>query len=302
MKVKQTELDLQDRTFKCAPSQGPLLVIDSSYLCHRAFHAQRGLSWDGVPTGVVFGFLKSIRALKNEFQTDRIAFCFESRQLLRKSIFPKYKARRRKDNEDPDKMAARNELQRQIEDLKNEHLPRIGFANVFSAPGFESDDLMAALALRERDVILVTSDADMYQCLSPSVRMHCPTSRRLFTEKWFVNEYGIPPRKWAMVKAIAGCKGDGVPGVEGIGETTALKFIRGDEVKNPKGAREKILRSKDIIRRNRRLVELPFFGTPVPRLQPDRVSRNRWDEVCAQLGFRSLMGRPPICSHANLLS
>jgi 5'-3' exonuclease len=251
---------------------------------------------------VVYGFLKSIRALKNEFQTDRIAFCFESRQLLRKSIFPEYKARRSRKDDEPEKVDARDELRRQIEDLKLLHLPRIGFANVFSAPGFESDDLMAALALRERDVVLVTSDADLYQCLSPSVRMHCPTSRRLFTEKWFINEYGIPPRKWALVKAIAGCKGDGVPGVEGIGETTALKFIRGDEITHPKGAREKILSSKDDICRNRRLVELPFFGTPVPRLRVDRVSRKGWDEVCKQLGFRSLMGRPPIYSHANLLT
>lgn len=280
----------------------PLLILDCHYLCHRAFHAQQDLSWNGIATGVIFGFLKSIGVLKNEFATDRIGFCFEGTTLWRKTWFPEYKMKRQHHERetDPEKVRARGDLCRQIDALRTRHLPLIGFKNIFYYPGYESDDLMAKFAETEKgDVVLVTSDADLFQCLRPNVSIWDPNKKRLFTDKWFRKEYGIDPWRWAMVKAIAGCGSDGVPGIPGVGEITALKFIRG-ELKHSSKAWASIMsdEGKRVVLRNRKLVELPFKDpdTPLPELHEDNVKQDGWNEVCKSLGIRSLMDRAPIYS------
>jgi 5'-3' exonuclease len=278
-----------------------LLILDCHYLCHRAFHSQSDLSWKGIATGVIYGFLKSIGHLKTEFQTDRIAFCFEDSKLHRKTIFPDYKMKRIQHEkvQDPVKLKARGDLCRQIDDLRIRYLPRIGFRNVLYYPGYESDDIMARISKEtEGDIVLVTSDADMYQCLAPNVTMFSPQKGKLFTDKWFRQTYGIEPKKWAMVKAIAGCHTDGVPGIKGVGEATALQFIKGGDKK-----REAILSNagRQIVNRNRQLVELPYLGTPVPEIREELISNEGWNEVCRELGIGSLMGRPPVWSRRILV-
>lgn len=281
----------------------PLLVLDSHYLCHRAFHAQKDLSFHGIKTGVIYGFLKQIGYLKNEFQTDRIAFCFEGSTLYRKIDFPGYKMKRIQHEEkaDPEKLKARGDLTRQIEALRISYLHKIGFRNVFYYPGWESDDIMGRITQTvEGEIILVTSDADMYQLLKSNVLMFSPYQKKLLTYSWFVREYGIQPWQWAIVKAMSGCDSDGVPGIPGVGETTALKFLRREL--NPKAAIYKTIMSREaaaIVNRNRRLIELPYEAVPTPTPEWDeteQISTKGWNDVCAELGIKSMAGRPPVFS------
>lgn len=277
----------------------PLLVLDCHYLCHRAFHAQRDLSWKGIATGVIFGFMKSLRHLKHQFMTDRIAFCFESPVIHRKKDFPDYKKRRGREKEEPERKKARSELCRQIEALRLEYLPTCGFRNIFYEHGFESDDVMAVIsnqATLEEPVILVTSDADLYQCLRyHRVQIFSPHKNQLMSERWFRDEFGIAPPQWAMVKAIAGCGTDEVPGIEGVGEVTALKFLR-NQLPHHSPVLAKIIGpyGRSIVRRNRKLVELPYPGCPVPKIQKDELDLTGWETVCHNLGFKSLVDMPPI--------
>lgn len=273
------------------------LVIDVSYMCHRAFHTAKHLSWGGKPTGVVFGFLKSIGLLKQEFQTDRVAFCFEHPHLKRRDIYPQYK-RRRHTERSPQEVAEIGILKEQIIALQREYLPRIGFENVFSHAGYESDDLMAQIAAycpKGEEVVLVTADSDLYQCLRPNVIMYSPQKQKVFTEKWFRKTYGFEPKLWAKVKAIAGCHGDEVQGVKGVGELTACRYVRG-ELNDISKAWWSIRRDsgREIVRLNRRLVELPFEGCPVPVLTEDKVDARGWRDVCEKLGMKTIAGTPPI--------
>ena len=274
------------------------LVLDVHYLCHRAFHTARGLSWKGRPTGVIYSFLKSIQTFKDEFGTDRIAFCFEHPHLFRRDIYPGYKRRRHRRQQTSEQKKAHDELTVQIDELRLRHLPKLGFKNIFYAHGFEADDLLAAIAhslknQRETDVVLVTADSDLYQCLAPNVMIYSPQKQKLFTEKWFINHYGFRPRKWAMLKAITGCKGDEVPGISGIGEVTAVKIVRG-ELPPDWWAYQAVKAAEQLIKRNLSLVKLPFKPCPVPTLQEDKVDREAWKELCKLLGMRSLINRPPI--------
>ena len=281
------------------------LVLDVHYLCHRAFHSTQNLSFKDKPTGVIFGFLKSITALKDEFDTDRVVFCFESKRLLRSDVYPPYKRKRTATERTEEEQTAYEGLVLQISELRRRYLPKIGFKNIFSYRGYESDDVMAEIARssectedrRNEEIILVTADNDMLQCLSSNVRMYSPQKRKLMTDVWFQKTYGINPSQWAMVKAIAGCPSDEVEGIKGVGELTALRYVR-RELPSSSAAYKSIVSAegKAIVRRNRSLVELPYRGCPTPDLVEDDVNRAGWRQVCGMLGMRSLAAHPPIAT------
>ena len=272
------------------------LILDVHYLCHRAFHTTRGLTNKDIPVGVIFGFLKSLSSLKNDFGTEHLAFCFEHPRLFRRDIYPGYKRKRQQQERTPEEAAAYSELIVQIAELKKKYLPMMGMENVFSYRGMESDDIMAQIALSQRDkaeVVLVTSDNDLLQCLAPNVSMWSPSKRKLYTERWFEREYGFPPRKWALVKAIAGCPSDEVNGIKGVGEKTAVKYIRKELM--PTTAAYQNITSEDgrrKILRNKQLVKLPFANCPTPELKDCRIDREGWKAVCKMLGFKSMIAPP----------
>lgn len=279
----------------------PILVIDCHYMCHRAFHSMGELSFKSKATGVIFGFLKSITALKDQFSTDRVAFCFEHPVLFRRDLYPDYKRRRRSKQRTGAEARDFEGLQLQISELQKRYLPKIGFRNVFSFRGMESDDIMAALALQATEddpVVLVTADSDLYQCLRrDKVTIYSPQKRKLLTAEWFFSAHQIYSSWWYLVKALSGCKGDEVPGVRGVGEQTALRFLRSELNANSKVFR-RIGSSEGLAirKRNERLVKLPFEGCPVPKIVPDEVTKEKWLEVCGMLGMRSLAQHPPIAT------
>lgn len=275
----------------------PLLVIDVSYMCHRAFHTTRSLSHKGIKTGVTFGFLKSIGILKDEFQTDRVVFCFDHFDSLRRKLYPDYKKRRRVERTN-EELAAYQELNTQITLLRKQYLPKIGFKNIFWYSGYESDDIMAAIAKNEpSEVILITADSDLLQCLSETVSIYSPAAQKLHTWPSFYAKYGIVPTQWAMVKAIAGCKSDEVEGIKGVGEIGAVKFIKWKLPAKTKQYQAIMSRAgKAIVRRNRDLVQLPFKGCPVPKIVEDEIDAEGWRQVCGELGMRSLSGKLPVAT------
>lgn len=266
-----------------------LLVIDVMNLCYRAWHALPQLSWQGRPTEVLFGFFRQVEALNQLFLSDCFAFCFEHPKLLRREIFPDYKHKRNHVDRDPQEVRALDALRSQIVELRQELLPRAGFRNVFCQEGYEADDLMAAIA-RERayckeSVVLVTSDSDLFQCLAPNIAIYSPHDKKLKSDKWFREKYSISPIQWAIVKAMTGCKTDNVPGIPGVGEITAIKYLR-RLLPDDSKAMGNISQSKEIVRRNRQLVELPFRGIEPPQLENESWNPAKWRQACKSIGMR----------------
>lgn len=121
---------------------------------------------------------------------------------------------------------------------------------------------------------------DFYQLLSKRVMIWHPVKREAVTRKSFKRKYGIHPKQWATVKAIAGCSGDFVKGIEQVGETTALRYVRGELMESSKAF--KSIESREgqkIINRNLRLVSLPFEGIASFKPRDDRLVRSSWIEV-----------------------
>jgi len=275
------------------------LVIDAPFMCHRAFHSSRDLTHNGRSTSAIFGFLMSLGQLKDEFHTEHMAFCFDHDRLFRRDILPGYKLKRRTKERTPEEQEQRKQLGVQIKELEKRWLPMIGFKNVFSYRGMEADDIMATIARERRaageGVVIVTADNDLLQCIRHTTSVHNPISSKTFTREWFVREHGIKPAEWAIVKALAGCSSDEVPGIRGVGEKTALKYLRGELNSDSMIAnRINSYEGKSIKMRNKPLVLLPHSNCPIPKLQTDNVTREGWEQVCSDLGMKSLISRLPI--------
>lgn len=101
-----------------------------------------------------------------------------------------------------------------------------------SISGWEADDVIGSLAMRAAEqgmhVTVVSSDKDFFQLLSPRIDiLRGPIkSGELVTESTFKEAHGIEPRQWVDVVALMGDKSDNIPGLEGIGPSTAHSLIK----------------------------------------------------------------------------
>ena len=269
----------------------PHLILDCNYLCHRAKHTFGDLRASHTATGVVYGFLRDLLALRERFNTNRFVFCWDSDWSKRKAILPTYKQNRKKEyTKEEEKF---NEaFRKQIHKLKTEYLPTIGFKNILWQDGYESDDHIAAvcqaLVPDVEEGIVVTADQDLYQCISSNISWYNPRTRVLMHLSLFKNTFGIRPKQWVKVKAIAGCTSDNIKGVHGIGNMTALLYIRKELKSTSKKYQAIKTHWKDIVLFNRPFVELPFKGTDPVRLVKDNVTQEGWNKVTKKLKMKSI--------------
>lgn len=269
------------------------LLIDAHYLCWRAYHTTGKLTYNGDATGVVFGFLRDIETLRSRFLTDRMAFCFDSTSVSkRKQLRPSYKANRNVVHCSPKELNDAESVRRQINQLRLHTLSQLGYLNVFMEPGYEADDIIASICRSglEKDIIIVSGDADLFQLLRKGVTMYNPRGNENTDARSFQKKYGIEPVLWPMVKAMAGCRSDNIAGVHGIGEKTALKIVRGELPKNHKAVIA-VADNQDAVNDNLALVRLPFPGCPEYEIedQPD-IQPGPWREVLRKFGIKSLRG------------
>jgi 5'-3' exonuclease len=273
----------------------PVIVVDSNYLCHLAKHSMGNLSYDEMEVGVIFGFMRQIITLSKAFKSNKFVFIWDSKSSKRKEIFPEYKLNRHYEMSPEDKLI--NDLAyKQFTVIRKDIIPELGFTNNFCISGYEGDDLMASFVSNNHvPLILVSSDNDLYQCLVPElVKMYFIRTKKFYTSEDFWNEWGISNIYWADVKSISGCKTDGVPGVAGVGEKTAVKYIRG-KLKPNSPVYLKIKQSDELIFRNRKLVTLPFSDTPKVVMNDfSELSLDGFLQVSNRFGFQSMLTKEAI--------
>ena len=279
------------------------VILDVSCLVYRSYYAMGDLSHEGAKTGGVYGLFRDIRTLEEIYPGCRFVFCFDVGKPIRKERYHKYKAGREAQEIDEEKQKALDEIRNQLTLLRTKYLPYIGYRNVFHQDGYEADDVIASVCQTltsdawcdkqeyRDDVVVVSSDQDMYQLLNlPQVTIWDPRKRKPFTKKAFHSEYDISPAQWARVKAMGGCSSDNIPGVERVGEKTAIKFIQG-RLNITSKAYEKIVASRKLINKFLKLTKLPYAGTNEFLIKDDVVTRKRWTKAMKKLGMDSLHGR-----------
>ncbi len=276
------------------------LILDCNFLCHRLKHAMGGLSFEGGATGIIYGFLKSIPMYQEMFDTPHIIFCWDSKTSKRQEIFPEYKLNRqiRRKEMSEEELDFEYTFQFQMKMLRIKYLPMIGFKNIFCQKGYEADDLIASLCLtipEKNQMVIITSDQDLYQCLATNIFIYDPIKRKRMTLQGLFKQYELRPHEWQMMKAIAGCSTDNVSGVKGIGEKTAIKYLTvglSDTTKAFQRINSDI--GWKIYKRNLKLVRLPFDGTKKYKLKKDDLSAQGWKQVIRKLGLKSIRDKVPM--------
>src|SRR5713101_7749561 len=197
-----------------------LYLIDGSAYLYRAFFALPDLSTAaGLPTNAVYGFITMLQKIIRERRPDYLAVAFDEKgPTLRHEEFKEYKAHRPP-----------------MPDALSQQIPYIHrVVEAFAIPvvkrqGFEADDLIGALArqaaLDGLDVVIVAGDKDMFQLLSPAVRIFDPVKDKMFAEEDCWARFGVEPARVVEVMGLMGDQADNIPGVKGIGEKTAKKLI-----------------------------------------------------------------------------
>lgn len=259
------------------------LLIDSHGVGYRAHHSTGSLD-----SGIAFGFLTTVLQLAEKYRTNQFVFVWDGPGSLRKKLFPAYKISR--DVKTQEEVAERMMIHTQFDSLREHILPKLGFCNHFQQGGYEADDLIASAIINNpaKSFVVTSSDHDLFQLLQyhNCKGQHLLLSGKLMTSSSFLAEYRIPARDWATVKAIAGCPGDGVVGVPGVGELTAIKYL----LEETKGKKMRLIAdSYDVIHRNYKLVRLPFPGVKPLTIRKDSFDEKVVQEVFGDLGFNSLV-------------
>ncbi len=197
-----------------------LYLIDGSAYIYRAFFALPALNNSkGLQTNAVYGFTTMLLKIIRERKPDGLAVAFDEKgPTLRHEEFKEYKAQR---PPMPDGMKAQIPyIHRVVEALA---IPGLRKA------GYEADDLIGTLSHKaERaghDVVIVTGDKDMFQLLTPHVRIYDPVKDKWFGEEECRERFGVEPARVVEIMGLMGDATDNIPGVKGIGEKTAMKLI-----------------------------------------------------------------------------
>ncbi|WP_366203807.1 5'-3' exonuclease [Bacillus safensis] len=205
-----------------------VLLVDGMALLFRSFYATAVhrnfmINDNGVPTNGVNGYLKHLLTAVQTFEPTHIVCCWDmGSQTYRNELFQDYKANRGE---------APVELIPQF-DLAKEATEELGIVNV-GLKGFEADDCIGTLAAvyqNEARVTVLTGDRDLLQILNEQVTVALMQkgigNYKHYTKALFEEEMGISPKALIDMKALMGDSSDNYPGVKGIGEKTALKFIQ----------------------------------------------------------------------------
>ena len=265
----------------------PWLLLDCNCLCHRAFHTFKNLSQDEIPTGLYFGFFRDITYLQRTLNTSNVAFFWDHGKSIRLERLSTYKESRQKkrDEMSPRDYKAYQVFYRQMNRIRQRILPDLGFNNVFSQHNYEADDLIAnAVKENEIDAIIVSSDEDLFQLLDERTAIYNPHKQRTITEQMFIEKYDILPKHWAHVKAIAGCRSDDIPGVDGVGEKKAIAYIR-NELPKHYAAYDNIVAESELIRSNMALTRLPYKGTMQIEFADDKLNAKAWKKFRESTGI-----------------
>ncbi|MGB3895570.1 MAG: DNA polymerase I [Mycolicibacter sinensis] len=281
-----------------------LLLLDGNSLAYRAFYALPAENFktrSGLTTNAVYGFTAMLINLLRDETPTHIAAAFDvSRQTFRSERFPEYKATR---SSTPD------EFRGQI-DITKEVLNALGITTLSEA-GYEADDLIATLATQADAegyrVLVVTGDRDALQLVNDNVTVLYPrkgvSELTRFTPEAVVEKYGLTPAQYPDFAALRGDPSDNLPGIPGVGEKTASKWIveygslQGlvDQVDTVKGKVGDALRANlSAVILNRELTDLvrnvPLAQTPdTLRLVP--WNREQIHQLFDDLEFRVLRDR-----------
>lgn len=257
---------------------------------------------------ILWAFFDRLKRTAQRFRTNKFVFAWEGKTNLRKSLYPDYKGNRVPKPTTSEYLTKKRQESKEHRELidslapfwltiQNEVIPQLGFTNSFSFDGYEGDDIIATICKNAGNtpIAILSDDSDMYQLISESVccvgaRVMVNSARgripSVFDRQKFMKRFNLKPEQWSEFKAVRGCTSDNVPGVLGVGPKLATQYLNGEPMlrKNGQPMTAKLnieLAYKDgTIDLYRKLVKLPFEGTPDVELGLDDFSMEKFLKMC----------------------
>lgn len=206
-----------------------IVLIDGNSFVFRAYYATAFTgsilkTKDGVATNALMGFVNFVEAIIKNSQCDYVFVALDKgSQTFRKKIFDDYKAQR---DQAPSELVSQFKLIREYLTLRN--------ITWLEDDEFEADDIIGSIAYKfhdEYEVELYTGDQDYLQLLSDNIKVNLIKKGGLsqsvvYNQQLLEKDYGVSPKTFIDLKAICGDKSDNIPGIAGIGEKTALKYLQ----------------------------------------------------------------------------
>ena len=204
-----------------------LLLLDGHSLAYRAFYGlppENFTTSSGQVTNAVYGFTTMFINLMKDEKPTHVAVAFDvSRVTFRTEVFPEYKATR---------AATPAEFKGQVE-LIRDVLTALNVKSL-AIPGFEADDIIATLKVQadthEMDIVISTGDRDSFQLIDDHTTVLYPrkgvSDLVRMTPAALEEKYGLTPLQYPDYAALRGDPSDNLPGIPGVGEKTAAKWIQ----------------------------------------------------------------------------
>ncbi|OEH94302.1 5'-3' exonuclease [Bacillus solimangrovi] len=208
-------------------NENRVLLVDGMALLFRSFYATAMSGYymvnsKGVPTNAIYGFVKHLLAAKQEIKPTHIVCCWDmGSKTYRTELYPEYKANR---GEPPVELIPQFDLVKDVVEAFD--IPNVGLV------GYEADDCLGTLAKQYEEnakVTILTGDQDLYQLINPNIEIMLLQkgygNYKFMNEQMLMEERGLLPQQIVDLKALMGDTSDNYPGVKGIGEKTAIKFL-----------------------------------------------------------------------------
>ncbi len=204
-----------------------LFLLDAYALIFRAFYAfikNPRINSKGTDTSAVFGFLNTLLDIIRREKPHYLAVAFDKdKSIERTGLYKDYKANRL---ETPEGIKIAVPYIKRI--LEAMHIP------IEEVPGWEADDLIGTLAKQAEkegfDVYMVTADKDFAQLVEDHIFLYKPSRMGKGIEIWDVErvkeKFGVErPEQVIDFLGMMGDSVDNIPGLPGVGEKTAKKFL-----------------------------------------------------------------------------
>jgi DNA polymerase I - 3''-5'' exonuclease and polymerase domains len=198
----------------------PVILVDASGWLFRAYHALPPLTNpQGEATGAVYGMANMLRRLQREIAPQRIAVVFDAPgKTFREDLYADYKANR---DATPEDLSA--QFPKIVELVQALGLPLVSVA------GVEADDVIGsyarAAAAAGDEVLIVTSDKDLAQLVTPQIALLDTMKNRRMDPAGVEEKFGVPPHCIVDYLALIGDTSDNIPGVPMVGPKTAAKWL-----------------------------------------------------------------------------
>jgi len=205
-----------------------LYLIDAYAMIFRGYFAfikNPRISTKGVNTSAIFGFTNSLIELIKRERPTHLAVVFDvGRTNIRHDDYADYKANRL---ETPEPILLAKPYINSI--LEAMHIPILG------VEGYEADDVIGTIACKAEkegyNVFMVTPDKDFAQLVTEKIKIYKPSMKGGDIEILGVEEvkakYEInDPKQIIDYLGMMGDAVDNIPGLDGVGDKTARKFIQ----------------------------------------------------------------------------